>query len=113
MTGSAKYQLEGQTKSDDLDLKDLVEEFSGSNGRYYDAQFTRIGNKSGFTLTFNWAAVIFGPIWFGFRGLWKWGLPFTVLESFALGRYDSGSFATDRSDGVAAEAPANSTGSGH
>ena len=29
MTGSAKYQLENQTKSDDLNLKDLVEEFSG------------------------------------------------------------------------------------
>ncbi|SVD68105.1 uncharacterized protein METZ01_LOCUS420959, partial [marine metagenome] len=84
MTGSAKYQLENQTKSDDLNLKDLVEEFSGSNGRYYGSQFTRIGNKSGFTLTFNWAAAIFGPIWFGFRGLWKWGLPFTVLEAFAL-----------------------------
>ena len=74
-----------RTKSDDAGSQEIwSKRFSGSNGRYYDAQFTRIGNKSGFTLTFNWAAVIFGPIWFGFRGLWKWGLPFTVLEAFAL-----------------------------
>tara|TARA_Y100000588_G_scaffold141420_2_gene155328 strand:- start:1823 stop:3358 length:1536 start_codon:yes stop_codon:yes gene_type:complete len=84
MTGSAKDQPQDQMRGDDSDLKDLVEEFSGSNGQYYGLQFTRIGNKSGFTWTFNWAAAIFGPIWFGFRGLWKWGLPFTVLEAFAL-----------------------------
>ena len=84
MTGSAKDQAQDQTRGDDSDLKGLVEEFSGSNGQYYGLQFTRIGNKSGFTWTFNWAAAIFGPIWFGFRGLWKWGLPFTVLEAFAL-----------------------------
>ena len=84
MTASVKDQSQDQTRGDDSDLKVLVEEFSGSNGQYYGSQFTRIGNKSGFTWTFNWAAAIFGPIWFGFRGLWKWGLPFTVLEAFAL-----------------------------
>ena len=84
MTRSIRYQSNDQADEDDANRRDLVERFSGSNGQYYDAQFTRIGNKSGFTLTFNWAAAIFGPIWFGFRGLWKWGLPFTVLEAFAL-----------------------------
>ena len=62
----------------------LVEEFVATNPRYYESQFNKIGSKSGFALTFNMAAAVLGPIWFGMRNLWKWGLPFLLLEIFAL-----------------------------
>jgi len=71
-------------------LDQLIEEFVGSNPDYYRRQFNRIGNKSDFTWTFNFAAALFGPIWFGLRGLWKWGLPFTIVEAFALAQIGRG-----------------------
>ena len=71
-------------------LDQLIEEFVGSNPDYYRRQFNRIGNKSDFTWTFNFAAAFCGPIWFGLRGLWKWGLPFTIVEAFALAQIGRG-----------------------
>ena len=64
--------------------KRQVAEFVRTNSDYYDEQFTRIGNDSGFVWTFNlWAGVI-GPIWFAARGMWNWGLIFLIVETFAL-----------------------------
>jgi len=64
--------------------KRQVAEFVRTNSDYYDEQFIRIGNDSGFVWTFNlWAGVI-GPIWFAARGMWNWGLIFLIVETFAL-----------------------------
>lgn len=63
---------------------ELVERFVSTNPEYYRAQFTKIGARAGFTRTFNIMAALLGPVWFGMRGLWNWGLPFVILEAFAL-----------------------------
>ena len=39
---------------------------------YYIAIFDKIGASASFTATFNAMAGLFGPIWFGGRGLWSW-----------------------------------------
>ena len=52
-----------------------IRQFTGSSGAYYERQFDLIGNRSSFTWSFNLAAALLGPIWYGLRGLWKWGLP--------------------------------------
>ena len=66
------------------DASALVAEFVSSNPDYYEAQFKKIGAKAGFAFTFNTVAALLGPIWYGMRNLWKWGLPFLLLEIFAL-----------------------------
>ncbi|MBX2839372.1 MAG: ABC transporter permease subunit [Gammaproteobacteria bacterium] len=63
----------------DSDLREFVE----SSPEYYADRFSIIGAKTGFAWTFNWAAALLGPIWFGMRSLWKWGLPFVMMEMFA------------------------------
>ncbi len=65
------------------DRKALIAKFVETNPEYYAANFEKIGAKTGFTWTFNFAAALLGPIWFGMRNLWKWGLPFVMLEVFA------------------------------
>ena len=62
----------------------LIARFVQSNPEYYQRQFEAIGGKSGFTWTFNPMAALLGPVWYGLRGLWNWGLPFVILEAFAL-----------------------------
>ncbi len=71
---------------------DLIATFVGSNPDYYRGQFQNIGAKSGFSWTFNAAAALLGPIWFGMRGLWNWGLAFVILETFALVQIARGLF---------------------
>jgi len=61
----------------------LIAEFVETNPDYYKNNFQKIGEHSGFAWTFNLAAAVLGPVWFGMRGLWKWGLPFVLLEIFA------------------------------
>ena len=68
----------------DTQREQLLPEFVASNSAYYQKQFERIGSKARFSWTFNWAAALLGPIWYGMRGLWNWGLPFIVLETFAI-----------------------------
>ncbi|NND92628.1 MAG: DUF2628 domain-containing protein, partial [Granulosicoccus sp.] len=60
-----------------------VNEFVETNPEYYARTFRIIGEQTGFAWTFNWAAALLGPVWFGMRSLWKWGLPFVLLEVFA------------------------------
>ncbi|MDE0523877.1 MAG: ABC transporter permease subunit [Boseongicola sp.] len=79
-----------QTPSDER--MELIHEFAGMNGDYYAAQFDKIGNSTGFSWTFNLAAAILGPAWFGLRHLWHWGLPFLILEAFALVQLSRGLF---------------------
>nr|WP_067285675.1 ABC transporter permease subunit [Marinobacterium profundum] len=62
----------------------LVDEFSVSNSAYYRARFSKISASSRFTLTFNLASALLGPVWFAARGLWNWFLVFVLLEAFAF-----------------------------
>jgi glycine betaine/proline transport system permease protein len=61
----------------------MITRFVETNPQYYAERFEIIGAKTRFVWTFNWAAALLGPIWFGMRNLWKWGLPFVMLEMFA------------------------------
>ncbi len=63
---------------------ELVGEFVETNPDYYRHQFEKIGSTSRFSWTFNLVAALLGPIWFGMRSLWKWALPFTILETFGV-----------------------------
>ncbi len=81
-------------------LKDQqVEQFVRSNPQYYSLQFQKIGSRSRWTWTFNWAAALLGSIWFGMRGMWNWGLAYLIIETFALVQIVIGMFGD-----VAAEA---------
>ena len=71
---------------------ELIREFVETNPDYYRQQFARIGARAGFTWTFNMMAALLGPIWYGMRGLWNWGLPFVILETFAYIQIARGSF---------------------
>ena len=66
-----------------VDTRSLIAVFVETNPDYYTQKFEIIGEKTGFAWTFNWAAALLGPVWFGMRSLWKWGLPFVMLEVFA------------------------------
>ena len=64
---------------------DAILQFTGAqNQAYYAKVFHAIGDSCRFVWTVNRAALVLGPIWFGFRGLWSWMLAFTILETFAL-----------------------------
>lgn len=67
-----------------MQREDLIPQFVESNPVYYQSQFRKIGSRARFTWTFNLVAAVLGPIWFGMRGLWNWGLPFIILETFAI-----------------------------
>lgn len=69
-----------------------VAEFVRTGPDYYFAQFDRIGGRSGFTPTFNLMAGIFGPVWYGARGLWKWAVAFLIIETFAFVQMARGLF---------------------
>ena len=63
---------------------DLIGTFVQTNPHYYRAQFNKIGSTARFSWTFNLIAALLGPVWFGMRSLWKWALPFTILETFGV-----------------------------
>jgi glycine betaine/proline transport system permease protein len=64
--------------------RDNIRTFVQTNPDYYISQFDKIGASSRFTATFNKMAGVFGPVWFGARGLWSWALPFLILETLAI-----------------------------
>ena len=70
----------------------LISEFTGNNASYYQRQFRKIGSRSGWSWSFNLAAAVLGPVWFGMRDLWRWGLPLLILEVFALIQICRGAF---------------------
>ena len=59
---------------------------------YYIRMFDKIGASSRFTPTVNVLAGLFGPVWFGARGLWNWALPFLIIEALALVQMARGLF---------------------
>jgi glycine betaine/proline transport system permease protein len=46
-------------------------------------------------------AGLFGPIWFGARGLWSWALPFLIVETLALVQMARGLFGDLAADAFA------------
>jgi glycine betaine/proline transport system permease protein len=69
-----------------------IRTFVRTNPDYYIKNFNKIGASSRFTPTFNLMAGLFGPIWFGARGLWSWALPFLIIEALALVQIARGLF---------------------
>ncbi|SLN73788.1 Glycine betaine transport system permease protein OpuAB [Falsiruegeria litorea R37] len=73
-------------------LSGLVGEFVGQGQDYYRQVFAYMMEAPGFRFTFNIAAGLLGPIWFGARGLWSWFLSFMVLETLAWIQIGQGLF---------------------
>ncbi len=78
-----------------------VAEFVRTNPEYYADQFKHIGANANFTPTLNIFAGIFGPIWFGARGLWTWAVAFLIVETFAFVQIARGLFGDLSADAVA------------
>jgi len=78
-----------------------IRTFVRTNPNYYITNFNKIGASSRFTPTFNLMAGIFGPIWFGARGLWSWALPFLILEVLAMVQIARGLFGDLGADAMA------------
>lgn len=72
--------------------RENIRTFVRTNPDYYIRNFDKIGASSRFTPTFNLMAGLFGPIWFGARGLWSWALPFLILEALAFVQIARGLF---------------------
>lgn len=81
--------------------RDNIRTFVRTNPDYYIANFDKIGASSRFTPTFNLLAGLFGPIWFGARGLWSWALPFLILEALAFVQIARGLFGDLAADAMA------------
>ena len=82
--------------------EELLREFVQTSPDYYRKQFDKIGSTARFSWTFNLAAALLGPIWYGMRSLWKWGLPLSFWRRSDLSRSpaalfgDLGADARDR-----------------
>ncbi len=81
--------------------RENIREFVRSNPDYYIRNFDTIGASSRFTPTFNMMAGLFGPVWFGARGLWSWALPFLIIETLALVQIARGLFGDLAADAMA------------
>ena len=76
----------------EVERVERVTEFVRTHPAYYAAEFKKIGGSPKFTATFNKFAGLFGPVWFGARGLWKWALVFLIIETFAFVQMARGLF---------------------
>ena len=81
--------------------RENIKDFVRTNPDYYIAQFDHIGENANFTPTLNIMAGLFGPIWFGARGLWSWALPFLILEMLAFVQIFRGLFGDLAADALA------------
>ena len=81
--------------------RENIRTFVRTNPDYYIGNFDKIGASSRFTATFNLMAGLFGPIWFGARGLWSWALPFLILEALAFVQIARGLFGDLAADAMA------------
>jgi len=81
--------------------RDNIRTFVRTNPDYYIAMFDKIGASSRFTPTLNVFAGLFGPVWFGARGLWNWALPFLIIEALALVQIARGLFGDLAADAMA------------
>ena len=81
--------------------KDNIRTFVRTSPEYYIRMFDRIGASAKFTPTLNIVAGVFGPIWFGARGLWNWALPFLIIEAIAIVQIARGLFGDLAADAMA------------
>ncbi len=81
--------------------RENIRTFVRTNPDYYIKNFDKIGASARFTATFNLMAGIFGPIWFGARGLWSWALPFLIIETLAYVQIARGLFGDLAADAMA------------
>ncbi len=81
--------------------RDNIRAFVETSPDYYIRNFERVGASARFTPTFNMAAGLMGPVWFGARGLWSWALPFLILEAIALVQIARGLFGDLAADAMA------------
>lgn len=81
--------------------RENIRTFVRTSPDYYIQMFDKIGASSKFTPTFNAMAGLFGPIWFGARGLWNWALPFLILEALAFVQIARGLFGDLASEAMA------------
>ncbi len=81
--------------------KDNIRTFVRTSPEYYIRNFDKIGASARFTPTFNLFAGLFGPVWFGARGLWSWALPFLILEALAYVQIARGLFGDLAADAMA------------
>ncbi len=66
-----------------IDRQRQLAAFTATHPDYYVREFQRIGADAGFVWSFNFWAGLLGPIWYGMRGMWNWGLAFLIIETFA------------------------------
>ncbi len=78
-----------------------IREFVRTSPDYYIRNFDRIGASSRFTPTFNPVAGLFGPVWFGARGLWAWALSFLIVEALGFVQIARGLFGDLAADAMA------------
>ncbi|MEO9572613.1 MAG: ABC transporter permease subunit [Tateyamaria sp.] len=78
-----------------------IRTFVRTSPDYYIANFDKVGASARFTATFNVMAGLFGPIWFGARGLWSWALSFLVIEAIAFVQIARGLFGDLGADAMA------------
>lgn len=78
-----------------------IRTFVRTSPDYYIRNFDRIGASSRFTSTFNLMAGLFGPVWFGARGLWSWAMAFLILEALAFVQIARGLFGDLAADAMA------------
>ena len=81
--------------------KENIRTFVRTSPDYYIANFDKVGASARFTPTFNAMAGLFGPIWFGARGLWSWALSFLIIEAIAFVQIARGLFGDLAADAMA------------
>jgi len=81
--------------------RENIRTFVRTSPEYFIRNFDKIGASAKFTATFNALAGLFGPIWFGARGLWTWALPFLILETLAFVQIARGLFGDLGADAMA------------
>ena len=69
-----------ERSSQSLDIGD----FAVENTDYYTRAFAKIQGTTGFTISWNMAAALLGPLWGALRGAWGFFWTFLILELFAL-----------------------------
>ena len=69
-----------ERSSQSLDIGD----FTVENTDYYTRAFAKIQGTTGFTISWNMAAALLGPLWGALRGAWGFFWTFLILELFAL-----------------------------
>ncbi|GAA6159607.1 hypothetical protein NBRC116589_17810 [Ruegeria sp. HU-ET01832] len=81
--------------------RENIRTFVRTSPDYYIRNFDKIGASARFTATFNAMAGLFGPIWFGARGLWSWALAFLVVEAIGFVQIARGLFGDLGADAMA------------